>query len=521
MSTLAGDFWVCGDCRSINNAGARQCYNCRTPRDRAAVDPNTIDPSAKGPLRTIELPQFNPSRWAAMLATILIIAVAVMQVVQFNLSAQLINQVLAGTDPTDEQLVFVGSVGILSFGMGLLALIAWSLWLSRTVTSMPALGLGYPAANGMMAFYENFIPVLNLYRVPAIVRDVVRRLEPKAGGDETMTRGEALIFAAWIGLIGGFFIPRVLGFLNRDVGAVVPISGIATGFVLVGAIFLIVLIWWIEGKVLRRREAQLAEAGGSAAPAEAEPSPTPDPAFAAAAAGAVQTRSAFAAVAGATAGATGSFRLPPTEEGATIPSDDAPLTAAGVAAVAPRAEGSPTEAPVDTPLSPIVDTPPAVVATPPAEVTAAVAPVAVDSPSPAVEEAITAAPAEPVLPREAAIAVVETQDQAIPAPHAPPAAAEPMPSAPASAEPPPAAAPVQATPPNLTIRISSRGLMTAELDGEVEHVMLDDLGPYAEALSHVGGTATLHVPPDETMPGLIARRAQKILEDAGVRVTLA
>jgi hypothetical protein len=44
----------------------------------------------------------------------------------------------------------------------------------------------------------------------------------------------------------------VLGFLNRDVGAVVPISGIATGFVLVGAIFLIVLIWWIEGKVLRR-----------------------------------------------------------------------------------------------------------------------------------------------------------------------------------------------------------------------------------------------------------------------------
>jgi hypothetical protein len=104
MSTLAGDFWVCGDCRSINNAGARQCYNCRTPRDRAAVDPNTIDPSAKGPLRTIELPQFNPSRWAAMLATILIIAVAVMQVVQFNLSAQLINQVLAGTDPTDEQL---------------------------------------------------------------------------------------------------------------------------------------------------------------------------------------------------------------------------------------------------------------------------------------------------------------------------------------------------------------------------------------------------------------------------------
>ena len=78
-----------------------------------------------------------------------------------------------------------------------------------------------------------------------------------------------------------------------------------------------------------------------------------------------------------------------------------------------------------------------------------------------------------------------------------------------------------AGPPDLTIRISGRGLMTAELDGEVEHVMLDDLGPYAEALSHVGGTATIHVPSDEGMPALIGKRAQRILEDAGVRVTLA
>ena len=64
-------------------------------------------------------------------------------------------------------------------------------------------------------------------------------------------------------------------------------------------------------------------------------------------------------------------------------------------------------------------------------------------------------------------------------------------------------------------------MLTAELDGEVEHVMLDDLTPYGEALSHVGGTATIHVPTDEGMPALIAKRAQRILEDAGVPVTLA
>jgi hypothetical protein len=90
-------------------------------------------------------------------------------------------------------------------------------------------------------------------------------------------------------------------------------------------------------------------------------------------------------------------------------------------------------------------------------------------------------------------------------------------------QPPPvvAAPPVVAGPPNLTIRISSRGMMTAELDGEVEHVMLDDLGQYAEALSHVGGTATIVLPSDEGMAGLIAKRAQRILEDAGVTVTIA
>jgi hypothetical protein len=81
--------------------------------------------------------------------------------------------------------------------------------------------------------------------------------------------------------------------------------------------------------------------------------------------------------------------------------------------------------------------------------------------------------------------------------------------------------PAAAGPPNLTIRISTRGMMTAEMDGELEHVMLDDLGPYAEALSHVGGTATIVVPSDEGMPGLISKRAQRILEDAGVRVTIS
>ena len=61
--------------------------------------------------------------------------------------------------------------------------------------------------------------------------------------------------------------------------------------------------------------------------------------------------------------------------------------------------------------------------------------------------------------------------------------------------------------------------MTAEMEGEVEHVILDDLGPYAAALAEAGGSATIVLPSDDSMTDLIGRRAQRILEDAGVQVT--
>jgi Domain of unknown function (DUF4328) len=494
MSTLAGDFWVCGDCRSINNAGARQCYNCRTPRDRAAVDPESIDPSSHGPLRTIELPPFSASRWAAALASILILAVGVMQIVQFSLLRQYLDYVATGTE-TVEQLAYLGTIGIVALGLALLALIAWALWLSRTVTSMPALGLGYPAAYGMMSFVENFIPILNLWRVPAIVRDVARRLEPKTGGDETMTRGEALVFAAWISVFGGYLVPRVLSLFTSNLDTLATITGIGLGLGVVGAIFLVVLIWWVEGKVLERRRLQLAE---TATPDDRSPAPPasveaiarealPDTVLAASALHAARDRSAMSAFAASGSSGADSFRLPPTE-------DPPPMAAAALVT---------RPVPETEPAGPIDEVTP--------EPVLAAQPVLADEPVPALSPGSVPRP-EPVRAVEAAHAAVDRIADT-PAPPADPAPA-----------PIPAEAPVVAPspgPPDLTIRISGRGLMTAELDGEVEHVMLDDLGSYAEALSHVAGTATIHVPSDEGMPALIGKRAQRILEDAGVPVTLA
>ncbi len=450
MSTLAGEFWVCGQCRSINNAGAKQCYNCRTPKDRAAVDPAEIDPTTKGQVREIGLPDFRSSRWAALLASILILVVAVMQIVQWNLVATLGDQILGGIDPTEDQLAYISRVGILAFGIALLALIAWSLWLSRTVTSMPALGLGYPAASGLMAFVENFIPIFNLFRVPAIVRDVVHRLEPRS------SRGEALIFAAWIGLVGGFIVPRVLGFFVGDIRTAVAVSGIATGLMLVGAIFLVALIWWIEGRIAYRRAAQLAEGSPASATVAATvaatgvvPQVEPD---------VVSTRSAFAA-----AGASADTVAAESNEPNIAPG---PATEPG-----PPAEPEP---------EPVAETSPDPVAVAP--------------------EAIVAAP-EP----EAIVAEPEPE---------PIVAAEPEGSETG------ALAAAAAGPPHLMIRVTPRGMITAELDGETEHVILDDLEAYGSALAKVDGTAAIVAATEDSMADLIARRAQRILEEAGVQVTV-
>jgi hypothetical protein len=77
-----------------------------------------------------------------------------------------------------------------------------------------------------------------------------------------------------------------------------------------------------------------------------------------------------------------------------------------------------------------------------------------------------------------------------------------------------------AGPPHLTITVGARGMITAEVDGEAEHVILDDLTAYANALAKVDGTAAIHAAADDPMADLIARRARRILDDAGVQVTV-
>jgi hypothetical protein len=602
MGALDGGVWVCAECRSINNNRAKQCYNCRTPQHLAAVDPATIEGTGHGKLREIALPSFHSPKPYAAIASILILATAGLQLVLTIGTTTLLLQILDGTAATDEQLAYIGIVGLTSLAVAIVALVCWSLWLSRAVTAMPALGLGYPAASGTMAFVENFLPGLNLLRVPAIVRDVARRIEPGEGG-----RGEALIFAAWIALLGGFVVPRVGAFvsgLSSDstadvVRSQLTLQGIATGFVLVGAIFLVALIWWIEERIDRRREAQLAEIDAATAGATEDsgdggddasvPYGAPRPAATAA----VQAEGLMRPIdtlghpaEGLTGPAAGLSQQPepqaPAAEPQTqpaAPSQPAAAPAAGwswggtsASPLATSAAPAPQTGVPAVPLAAGWDATPIGDASAETDTRETPAPGqhrwddwAPSAPRPAASNQadgngpLPTAPSVPdvevaAAPEPAAAGIEAAEAAVVETPAAEMEAAREEPQAPAAEELPDVSAAQQATPetepamagapeplaepepepvaepepepepsngaPHLTIRVTDRGMVQAEMAGEVEPVILEDLTAYAEALANAGGTAEILVSGNGGMGKLIATRAQRIMAEAGVEANI-
>jgi hypothetical protein len=126
------------------------------------------------------------------------------------------------------------------------------------------------------AIYESIFPGVNLYRVPSILRDVVTRLEPNG-------RGEALIAATWLALVGGALAPRVLrlattfaiGDIPELARTFVVVSQLGLGLTVAGGALLIVLIGWIERRMAARARdvpapAKEAVIGEPAAPTRAQ-----------------------------------------------------------------------------------------------------------------------------------------------------------------------------------------------------------------------------------------------------------
>jgi Domain of unknown function (DUF4328) len=282
---MTEEIWACGACRSINNVKAKRCYKCLTPRDVARVDPATMPIGASQPGPALALPAFRSTRGLALIASILVLAVAALRILALIAAAPLLQDIARGTDVTEADLVAAAGVSLASTLVQIVALLVWAFWLSRVVTVMPALGLGYPHSSGMTAFVECIIPIFNFFRVPAILRDVTRRIAP------TDSRGNTLIAAAWIGLIGSFLLDFfggfVIGFRATDQAQAINdslvLSAICAAIAVIGAGFGVYLTLWIEAGISRVHHTLDSE--GGAASATAAPSmpveilaPAPEPA---------------------------------------------------------------------------------------------------------------------------------------------------------------------------------------------------------------------------------------------------
>jgi DNA polymerase-3 subunit gamma/tau len=306
-------------------------------------------------------------------------------------------------------------------------------------------------------------------------------------------------------LLGGVLVPRIGAAVTGTslqsepdaLRTTMLVAIVASIFVALGAVGLITLIWWVEGQIARRRAGQLADAP----PAEpsAPPATVPDLVEP------LATRSAFAA--------TGAGSSQDAEAGVA---EASPATTPAVDTTSPPQFSLPRVESPPPPDVPVDDTWALITAQREEAARVETAPAA----------AIEAAPME-APPTEAPPLEAPSVEGAVPEP-APP----PEPEAGEAPSPPPARSPetsppaevatprAETGPPHLTIKVGPKGMITAEMDGEAEHIILDDLTAYAHALAKVEGTAAIRAVDDDPMASLIARRAQRILDDAGVQVTV-
>jgi hypothetical protein len=144
------------------------------------------------------------------------------------------------------------------------SLVAFAAWLSRVVDNIPPLTGAYPQATPRGTIWEVLIPFVNFFRIPAILREALRLLDPGRNGDVLV--GVAA-FPLILGLVGdwpgGIVAGIVIGLVADDFRSLVDLtaaySQVLTAFVLIGSIFLIAVIARVERASRRRAtEARIA-----------------------------------------------------------------------------------------------------------------------------------------------------------------------------------------------------------------------------------------------------------------------
>jgi len=303
------DIWVCSTCMSINRQRNDRCYKCGA-RQEAATGALAETRSE----RAIQERAFNPYRSSlvfAIVASAFIVAVATLAVIVLSESLTTtrfirdqIPVLLQGGEVDSGELARLSAGVIVPAQLQLVcaigALLFFSVWLSRVVANVPALGGGDPGVTPMRAFITPLIPIYNLFKTPPIIQNALYRLDPKAGGF-------FMLLLAWLGLVGSWFVDYFVGvwvnlriitvsFNAETLGEAIDASTaaydlrvivdiITTLMVSAGGLVLVIVIFRIERRARARdREIRAAFESGvglgslaGASDASAAPTAAPEP----------------------------------------------------------------------------------------------------------------------------------------------------------------------------------------------------------------------------------------------------
>jgi hypothetical protein len=270
------DTWVCSSCHSINRERAPRCYKCRAPRSEATGEGEGLRPARAIEARLVA--PYHSSVELAILAAALILGVVAMEIYATVLEGPAVDRILALLDQIAAGGTFVPGAfdsayapvdrllipSLVVFGA---ALLAFAGWLSVTIGNIPGLGGGDPSVSARQAFVYSIIPGLNLRRVPALIQEVLYKLDPRAGGIFTVA-------AAWIGLVGSWILARIVnayldGRLRAEARNATSVAQLAasskeliiwgyvfdiaiTAMISLGALALVVIIFQVERRAAAR-----------------------------------------------------------------------------------------------------------------------------------------------------------------------------------------------------------------------------------------------------------------------------
>jgi hypothetical protein len=253
------DIWICNVCRSINPISSNRCYRCHTPIQIAAAKPEDL--AVQQAPREAHTEIVGTYRSTETLATLVTVAGIAFIFAMFLTiwTVFTVNDVRANEGREAADALFQSRFLLLVPGpaIGVLALLAYALWIRRVVENLPALGLGFSRVSPTWAFFEPLIPGFNLYAIPTRIAEVIQKL----GGHLYAT---ALIGLAWILVIGPALLLLYVARFTRLFGTgaellrVTSLSSlIVFAFQSVALVLMLVVMWQVE-KLLREKAASIA-----------------------------------------------------------------------------------------------------------------------------------------------------------------------------------------------------------------------------------------------------------------------